>query len=782
MMKKIVYILTSALTLTSLFTACNKETSTDNLDPVNPDAPAAQKVTIAATIADAATRVIFDPIIDASSKPVSMSHAWQEGDKLKVMDASNHDNFKMYNLVEGFGTPSGKFEGEAVEADSYDVEAVPCNETETGNRQTQTKDGDAGHLKFVAAATGVTDLTDVQLTETSGIIGIIAKLPAGVAETVNMLTIETSTDDFATKNTLAVALTSQEDVGGDDILKVYANVPAGWTLAAGTKMFLKFGSTNDDHKVYTRYQEFAAAATPEEGKFNYLKLNCSTIDKHAGASTCDGTSTDPYLIADKYQMRAMRDLMPENETTHFKLLADIDLENEVWTPLNYEGSFARGIYFDGQGHTVSNLTSTDAQAYPSFVGVVNGTVKNLVFDGATITGGNNVAGVLAGYVGSSSVSAVGNISDITVKNATVTGSKRYLGGVAGIINKVSETVRNCHAVNTTVSSTSDRVGGVFGQVDKTFTVQDCSAENVTVSGSINIGGLVGVGYGNFTDCTSSGEITSINTASNADIALGGLVGYFENGTISHCSSSVNAIQETNGRDIGGLIGKMLVGTVEKSYSTGNVKGLQRNVGGFIGLITNTSSKSVVTDCYCTGDVVANAYSGGFLGLHEKGVVEITNCYATGSVEGAFALGGMLGVTATGMSMSKSAAWNSSITASSNGEGNWSSGAVVGVTFPTITLTDNYRNPAVALTVWWVPDADYSHPDVSSSTPLVVKDIATGELRPTTATGTGNGNDNYPQFAYHGKVEAGKTLCQLASTTLGWSSEVWDFSGDLPTLK
>ena len=512
-----------------------------------------------------------------------------------------------------------------------------------------------------------------------------------------------------------------------------------------------------------------------------MKFNCSHIDQSAGAND-DGTSADPYLIADKYQMKAMRELMPENKTTHFKLLADIDLENEVWTPLNYETGFARGIDFDGQGHTIYNLTSTDAQNYPSFFGVVIGTVKNLVFDGATITGGNNVAGVLAGYVGSTSVSAVGNISDITVKNATVTGAKRYLGGVAGIINKVTETVQNCHAINTTVTSTADRVGGLFGQVDKTFTVLNCSAENVTVSGSINIGGLVGVGYGNFTDCTSSGEITSSNTTSNADIGLGGLVGYFENGTISHCSSSVNAIQETNGRDIGGLIGKMLVGTVVKSYSTGNVKGLQRNVGGFIGLITNTASKSVVTDCYCTGNVVANAYSGGFLGLHEKGVVEITNCYATGSVEGSFALGGMLGVTATGMSMSKSAGWNSRITASSNGDANWSSGAVVGVTFPTITLTDNYRNPAAALTVWWVPDADYNHPDVSASAPLVIKDISTGELRPTTATGTSNSNDNYPQFAYHGKVEAGKTLSQLASTTLGWSSNVWDFSGDVPTLK
>lgn len=390
--------------------------------------------------------------------------------------------------------------------------------------------------------------------------------------------------------------------------------------------------------------------------------------------------------------------------------------------------------------------------------------------------------MLAGYVGSGT-SIFGSISGITVKNSTVSGSKQRLGGIAGYVKNISGTIDDCHVVNTTVESTADRVGGLFGQVDKNFLVENCTAENVNVSGSINIGGLVGVGYGNFTDCTSSGTISSTNTTSDADIALGGLVGYFENGSISHCSSSVSIDQTTNGRDIGGLIGKMLAGTVENSYSTGNVKGLQRNVGGFIGLITNTSGESVVTDCYSTGSVTGNAYTGGFLGLHEKGVAMITNCFATGSVEGSFALGGMLGVTAAGMSMSKSAGWNSSITASNNGSGNWSSGAVVGVTFPTITLTDNYRNPATSLTVWWIPDADYDQPDVSATTPLVIKDIQTGELRPTTATGTGKGSDNYPQFAYHGKhVPSGTTLSQLASLTLGWSSDVWDFSGDVPTLK
>ena len=40
----------------------------------------------------------------------------------------------------------------------------------------------------------------------------------------------------------------------------------------------------------------------------------------------------------------------------------------------------------------------------------------------------------------------------------------------------------------------------------------------------------------------------------------------------------------------------------------------------------------------------------------------------------------------------------------------------------------------------------------------------------------------PQFPYHGKVEAGKTLSELASTTLGWDASIWDFSGAMPTLK
>ena len=84
---------------------------------------------------------------------------------------------------------------------------------------------------------------------------------------------------------------------------------------------------------------------------------------------------------------------------------------------------------------------------------------------------------------------------------------------------------------------------------------------------------------------------------------------------------------------------------------------------------------------------------------------------------------------------------------------------------------------MTLSAFWVPAAGYSHPDVSAAHPLVKQDGTE-----SSAISTSKGQDGYPQFPYHGKVEAGKTLSELASTTLGWSSEIWDFSTALPTLK
>ena len=76
--------------------------------------------------------------------------------------------------------------------------------------------------------------------------------------------------------------------------------------------------------------------------------------------------------------------------------------------------------------------------------------------------------------------------------------------------------------------------------------------------------------------------------------------------------------------------------------------------------------------------------------------------------------------------------------------------------------------------------DFQHENVSSTNPLWTYD-SSGSFVQTTKT-TLDYSDGSAIFAYQGKCDKTKTLSQLASTTLGWDSSIWDFTGDLPTLK
>ena len=115
-MKKL-YFLTAALALVALSAACSKESPVD-------ETPAA-KITISATLSNAATKVSFDASFDGNGKPTGMSHAWEAGDQLLVTDSSDPSVSAVFDLVDGEGTANGKFEGTGFAAASYDVEVIP---------------------------------------------------------------------------------------------------------------------------------------------------------------------------------------------------------------------------------------------------------------------------------------------------------------------------------------------------------------------------------------------------------------------------------------------------------------------------------------------------------------------------------------------------------------------------------------------------------------------------------------------------------------------------------
>lgn len=786
----------STVILASIFTvvACEKEKNA-------PEYKAGETITITVTLPTVAAA---DPAskVDFSQETDKVDLAWSESDKLTIINEDT-DEYSTFTLTSVSGSKA-TFTGTAISGDSFTVlypgtiTSVSDMDSHSFTGQTQTGDANLAHLKtaWTAKITGLSDFSDIKFAapaggtfSQSGILKFYIQMPDYVS-TVKSVSIEAPSDVFYTDNsstqagalTLALTGVTLDPKNAFTAYMALSQIDSD-PVSSGETVTLKIidGDDLEWKKDITLTEDFALQA----GKVNVITLDKSawdTVERYAGGTGVDG---DPWLISAPIHMVHMNQDLVNGSTKYFKLMNDIDMTKVTdWAPANavaVSSKFDKGINFDGAGHVISNFSASGSD-YPSLFGVLHGTVKNLTVDNAVIIAGNHSTGVVAGYIGSSGGGATGSISGVTVKNSTVKeGTKNRLGGIAGYVNVVSGVISDCHVINTTVSSNQERVGGMFGQTDSEINISDCTAENVTVSGKINVGGLVGVGYSNFTNCSSSGSVSSINTTSNADIGLGGLVGYFEgaSSTISSCSSSVTIDQTTNGRDIGGLVGKMLAGTIEKSYATGNVSGIQRNVGGLVGLITLTKNSATIRNCYATGNVAGNAYSGGLVGLQEKGTVEIINSYTSSNATGtAFAMGGLVGVIgSSSMTITNCAAWNGSVTAGSIGSGNWSSGAVSGVTYPNCTITDTYRNPSMTLTAYWVPAADYQHPNVSSSHPLVKQDGTE-----TTATSTSSGQDGYPQFPYHGKVEAGKTLSELASTTLGWDSSIWDFSGSTPVLK
>ena len=85
--------------------------------------------------------------------------------------------------------------------------------------------------------------------------------------------------------------------------------------------------------------------------------------------------------------------------------------------------------------------------------------------------------------------------------------------------------------------------------------------------------------------------------------------------------------------IGGLIGFLIGGTIEKSFSTGNVSSPAKSAGGFIGGI----EKGNIRKSFSTGNVSARSIVGGFAGyLVERdgsGQALIEDCYSIGNVTG-----------------------------------------------------------------------------------------------------------------------------------------------------
>lgn len=258
----------------------------------------------------------------------------------------------------------------------------------------------------------------------------------------------------------------------------------------------------------------------------------------------DGKVGNPYIITKAEELAWFRDQVNGGNKKICAKIADnvevIDLKNfchaadaskkideQSWVPIGNSNNKYQGT-FDGNNKTITNLYINASQLNVGLFGCTyEGTIKNLTFEYANVTNTNNYVGVLVGkaFWGST-------LQNIKISNTCQIKGGNYTGGIAGYLDGNAYNCVNC----------------------------------ATVQGIKYIGGLCGFysisRTGNsMTACANYGNVTA------SSLGVGGLVGYFDSGTIQDCAN-YGGVKGTN--YIAGMAGSVNNGKIQNVFSYGNI--------------------------------------------------------------------------------------------------------------------------------------------------------------------------------------------------------------------
>ena len=273
-------------------------------------------------------------------------------------------------------------------------------------------------------------------------------------------------------------------------------------------------------------------------------------------SSGNGEVDSPYIITTAEELKWFRDEVNSGRYSICAKIADnvevIDmstvchaadksqnLEEVSWEPIGtnqYMGTF------DGNNKTITNLYINANQKYSGLFGCTYiSTIKNLTFVNANVTNTNSFTGILVGY------GYEGTYQNIMTSTSCEVNGGDGTGGIAG---KLAGNAYNC--VNYATVQGKEKVGGLFGSYQKT---------------------------GNsITACANYGNVTATSQR------VGGLVGYFNSGTIQDCAN-YGDVKGTN--HVAGLAGYVRSGKIQNVFSYGNVSAT--NSTQYIGMAFGFSS-------------------------------------------------------------------------------------------------------------------------------------------------------------------------------------------------
>ena len=182
-----------------------------------------------------------------------------------------------------------------------------------------------------------------------------------------------------------------------------------------------------------------------------------------------------------------------------------------------------------------------------------------------------------------------------------------------------------HTITGLTFTTNDKYAGLFGWLNKAGTVKNVVMEGVQITSNQiyggSIGGVAGYSWGTIENCSVSGSVSGT-------VYVGGVVGVQIGGSITGCSSSATVKGMV---DVGGVAGQTNSdATLTACYATGNVIieiDPVKNISGG-GLVGFNGGKGVRA-CYATGNVTSTGSSTGnvhIFGLLGDNYTTVTACY------------------------------------------------------------------------------------------------------------------------------------------------------------
>ena len=243
-------------------------------------------------------------------------------------------------------------------------------------------------------------------------------------------------------------------------------------------------------------------------------------------------SNGSYTVTSADGLMNIAELVNGGKTDiNITLTADIDLTGKDWTPIGTDYDNSYTGTFDGGGHTITGLTVTTNDQFVGLFGYLN---------------------------------RAGTVKNVVMEGVQITSNQIYGGSIGGVVGSGWGTIENC-SVSGSVSGTV-YVGGVVG-VQIGGSITGCSS-SATVKGTVDVGGVAGQtnSSATLTACYATGNvIIEINPKKN--IAGGGLVGMNAGSSLLACYATGNV--------------------TSTGSSTGNV-----HIGGFLG-----DNYTTVTACY-----------------------------------------------------------------------------------------------------------------------------------------------------------------------------------------